>query len=102
MRARARRAGDLLHRTMAGDIAPRVAYARRAMIAGADGGRTDVEPMMSLQERAAAFMAVHPRVLDISINAGFGQADIFDVGPSVLVTTDGRAAIRPSRGLPTV
>ena len=89
MRERAERAGDLLHRAMAGEIAPRVAYARRAMVQGADGGRTDVEPMISLKKKAAELMAADPRILDISINAGFSQADILDVGPSVLVTADG-------------
>ncbi len=89
MRARARRAGDLLHRAMGGDIAPRVFFSRRAMLQGADGGRTDVEPMIALQAKAARFMADHPGVLDISINAGFSQADIHDVGPSVTVTGDG-------------
>lgn len=89
MRARARRAGNLLHRAMAGDITPRVAFSRRSMIQGADGGRTDVEPMISLQGKADRFMAGHPGVLDISINAGFSQADIHDVGPSVTVTGDG-------------
>ncbi len=89
MRERARRAGDLLQRTMAGGIRPAVAWARRPMIQGADGGRTDVEPMISLQRRAAGAMAADPRILDISINAGFSQADIANVGPSVLVTADG-------------
>ncbi|MCE2518493.1 MAG: M81 family metallopeptidase [Alphaproteobacteria bacterium] len=89
MRARARRAGDLLQRAMTGDIAPRVFFSRRSMLQGADGGRTDVEPMIALQAKARRFMAGDGRVLDISINAGFSQADIHDVGPSVTVTADG-------------
>ena len=74
MRTRAKRAGDLLQRAMAGEIAPRIAYARRPMLQGADGGRTDVEPMIGLRRRAEAFMAADPRVLDVSINAGFSQS----------------------------
>lgn len=35
MRARARRAGGLLHRAMGGDITPRVFFSRRAMLQGA-------------------------------------------------------------------
>ncbi|MBT6509684.1 MAG: M81 family metallopeptidase [Rhodospirillaceae bacterium] len=89
MRERARKAGDLLQRAMAGEIAPKLSYARRPMVQGADGGRTDVGPMIGLRQRADAFMAADPRVLDISINAGFNQSDIFDVGPSVIVTSDG-------------
>ncbi|MBC6440914.1 MAG: M81 family metallopeptidase [Rhodospirillales bacterium] len=89
MRERAKKAGDLLQRAMAGAIRPRLAYARAPMVQGADGGRTDVEPMIGLQAKAAAHMAADPRVLDISINAGFNQSDIHDVGPTVIVTADG-------------
>jgi microcystin degradation protein MlrC len=88
MRVRARKAGDLLHRAMAGEIRPVLSYARRPMVQGADGGRTDVEPMIGLMKQADAAMAADPALLDISINAGFNQSDIFDVGPTVLVTTD--------------
>ncbi|MBN34492.1 MAG: microcystin degradation protein MlrC [Rhodospirillaceae bacterium] len=89
MRERARKAGDLLQRAMAGEIKPKLVYARRPMVQGADGGRTDVEPMIGLRAKADAAMASDPRLLDISINAGFNQSDIFDVGPSVIVTADG-------------
>jgi microcystin degradation protein MlrC len=88
MRVRARKAGDLLQRAMAGEIRPQLSYARRPMVQGADGGRTDVEPMIGLLAKADRYMADDPRILDISINAGFNQSDIFDVGPSVVVTTD--------------
>jgi len=87
-RERARRAGDLLHQAMAGTIKPRLAYARRPMIQGADGGRTDVEPMIGLRARTVEAMAGDPRLLDISINAGFSQSDIEDIGPTVIVTHD--------------
>ncbi len=93
MRVRARKAGDLLQRAMTGEIYPKLAYARRPMVQGADGGRTDVEPMIGLRAKADRFMAGNPRVLDISINAGFNQSDIFDVGPSVIVTADGTDSV---------
>jgi len=89
MRVRARRAGDLLQRAMAGEIRPRLFHARRPLLHGADGGRTDTEPMISLLKTADAIMAADPGVLDISINAGFDQSDIFDAGPNVIVTGDG-------------
>ena len=90
MRVRARRAGDLLQQAMAGEVRPRLHHARRPLLHGADGGRTDTEPMISLLRKADAIMAADPGVLDISINAGFEHADIHDIGPNVIVTGDGR------------
>lgn len=89
MRVRARRASDLLQQTMEGKVRPRLYHARRPLLHGADGGRTDTEPMISLLKTADAIIAADPGVLDISINAGFDQSDIFDVGPNVIVTGDG-------------
>lgn len=90
MRERARRAGDLLQQAMAGEVSPMLYHARRPMLRGADGGRTDTEPMISLLAKSDAIMAADASVLDISINAGFEHADIHDIGPSVIVTGDGR------------
>ncbi|MDA0952651.1 MAG: M81 family metallopeptidase [Proteobacteria bacterium] len=89
MRLRARRAGDLLQQAMAGAVCPKLHFARRPMLHGADGGRTDTEPMISLLAKSDAIMAGDPGVLDISINAGFEHADVQDIGPSVIVTGDG-------------
>ena len=89
MRTRAQRAGALLQRAMTGEIDPRIVYSRRPMLQGADGGRTDVEPMIGLQKTARDMRAADARVLDVSINSGFSQSDIHDVGPSVLLTVDG-------------
>ncbi len=89
MRVRARRAGDLLQQAMAGAVRPKLYHARRPLLRGADGGRTDAEPMIGLLAKSDAIMAADPGVLDISINAGFEHADIFDIGPSVIVTGDG-------------
>ena len=88
MRERGLQAGELLQRAMAGEVKPRTVLARRPLLDGADGGRTDAGPMLELQARAAEFEQ-EPGVLAVSINAGFGLADIADVGPTVLVTADG-------------
>jgi microcystin degradation protein MlrC len=88
MAERGRQAGDLLQRAMAGEIRPRTFLARRPLFEGADGGRTDAGPMLDLQAKARRFEA-EPGVLNSSINAGFHHSDIFDVGPTVLVTGDG-------------
>ncbi|MCB9946554.1 MAG: M81 family metallopeptidase [Rhodospirillaceae bacterium] len=89
MRERGMQAGELLHRAMARQVRPKTVLARRAMLQGVDGGRTDAGPMVELLRRVDAIEAADPGVLAISINAGFAMADIDCVGPSVTVTGDG-------------
>ena len=88
MRERGLQAGELLQRAMSGEIKPRTVLARRPLLDGADGGRTDAGPMLELQALAAEFEQ-KSGVLAVSINAGFGLADIADVGPTALVTGNG-------------
>ncbi len=88
MRECAARAADLLAQAMDAAIRPRTVMARRALLSGADGGRTDCEPMLGLLERAAAFER-EPGCLYVSINAGFPHADVPDAGSTVTVTGDG-------------
>lgn len=79
---------DLLHRAMAGEIAPKLTIRRPPMLLGCDDGRTtDNGPMCRLLEKAAAEAAA-PGVLAVSINAGFTDADVWAAGPSVVVTYD--------------
>jgi len=88
MRERGLQAGELLQSAMTGETKPRTVLARRPLLDGADGGRTDTGPMLELLARAAEFEQ-ESGVLAVSINAGFSLADISDVGPTVLVTADG-------------
>ncbi len=88
MRETAVRAGRILHRTMAGDIAPRTIRVTRPMLEEVNGGRTDIGPMVERLAAAEAFEA-RPDVFAVSINAGFASADIAEVGPTVLVTGQG-------------
>ena len=88
MRQIARQAGDILERTMAGDIAPRTIMARAPMLEEVNGGRTDIGPMVARLEKARAYEALDD-VFAVSINAGFASADIEEVGPTVLVTGHG-------------
>lgn len=88
MREIARQAGDILQRTMAGEIAPRTIRVSRPMLEEVDGGRTDVGPMI---ERLAAARDYEKQadIFAVSVNAGFASADIAEVGPTVLVTGQG-------------
>lgn len=91
IRATARRAGELLHRAMSGDIAPQTLRAHRPMLEEANGGRTDIGAMIDRHAMARAFEA-RKGVYAISINGAFPCADIAEVGPTVLVTCDGDSA----------
>jgi microcystin degradation protein MlrC len=85
---RAWQGAELLQRAMNGEINPRTVIARRPMLRGLDGGRTQGGPMRELIDRGEALEAAG-RALVVSICAGFTAADIRDIGPSVTVTTDG-------------
>lgn len=91
MRDVARHAGEVLQRTMKGEIRPRTLRAHRPMLDEVNGGRTDVGPMIEWVARARAYER-EPDVFVVSINSGFGNADIAEVGPTVLVTCQGDAA----------
>ncbi|TDQ83000.1 microcystin degradation protein MlrC [Dongia mobilis] len=91
MRERGNQAGEILHRAMKGEIRPRTLRAHRPMLDEANGGRTDIGPMVSRVAEAVAYEK-ETGVYAVSINAGFGNADIADVGPTVLVTYDGDEA----------
>jgi microcystin degradation protein MlrC len=68
------------------------------MLDEANAGRTDVPETAALYARARAHEA-EPGILAVSINAGFSEADITDMGPTVLVTHD-RAESRADRDRP--
>ena len=88
MRDTGRHAGEILHRTMAGEIQPHTILVSRPMLEEVNGGRTDIGPMIEriakarvYEEKADAFA--------VSINAGFASADVARIGPTVLVTGQG-------------
>ena len=88
LRDTARHAGEIMQRTMAGEIRPRTLRVHCPMLDEANGGRTDVGPMIDRFARAVDYEK-QANVFAVSINAGFGNADISDVGPTVLVTYEG-------------
>ncbi|MCA3451148.1 MAG: M81 family metallopeptidase [Rhodobacter sp.] len=90
MRETARRAATLLHRTMTGEIAHSTLRVTRPMLEEANSGRTDEGPMIARHALARAHERT-PGALAVSINAGFGNADIPELGPTVLVTCTGDA-----------
>jgi microcystin degradation protein MlrC len=81
------RGAELLQRAMQGEIKPRTVIAKRPMLKGLDGGRTQGGPMRELIDRGAALEEAGT-VLVVSVCSGFTASDIRDIGPSVTVTTD--------------
>lgn len=91
MRATARQAADLLQRAMRREIRPRCLRVTRPMLEEVNGGRTDAGPMAEriAQARAAELL---PDLFAVSVNGGFPNADIAEVGPSVVVCAQGDLA----------
>ncbi|MBY5405779.1 M81 family metallopeptidase [Rhizobium leguminosarum] len=88
MRNVGRQAGDILQRAMQREIFPRTLRVHLPMLREVNSGRTDVGPMIDRITKARAYEK-EPGVFAVSINAGFGCADIREVGPSVTITYDG-------------
>jgi microcystin degradation protein MlrC len=91
MRAAAAHAGAVLDRAMRGEIRPKTLKVSLPMLEEADSGRTDRGAMVARIAEARARETLDD-VFAVSINAGFANADIAEVGPSVLVTHQGDPA----------
>ncbi len=91
MRDIGQQAGDILQRTMAGEITPQTIRVSRPMLEEVNGGRTDIGPMIE-RISAARTYEEQPDVFAVSINAGFAGADVREVGPTVTVTGQGDLA----------
>lgn len=87
MRERGLQAGRILERRMAGLARPTTLRAHRPMLDEINGGRSDQGPMVPLYAKARE-AECEPGIMAVSINAGFSDADICDVGPTVTVTYD--------------
>lgn len=87
MRTCGQMAARLLHDAMAGLTRP--ATLRRAvpMMDEINAGRSDTGPMVALYA-ATRVQETEPGILSVSLNAGFSDADIFEMGPAVFVTYD--------------
>ncbi|WP_192244562.1 M81 family metallopeptidase [Mesorhizobium silamurunense] len=88
---RAWQGAELLDRALRREIHPKTVIAKRPMLGGLDGGRTQVGPMRELIDRGEALEAFG-KALVVSVCAGFSLSDVHDAGPSVTVTVDGDTA----------
>jgi microcystin degradation protein MlrC len=83
----ARRAGDILVRTIRGEVKPVIAWGNVPMLPHVMRQGTDDHPNRELQERCAAMTG--EGALIASLFTGFPHADITNAGLSAVVVTDG-------------
>lgn len=87
LNATGRKAALLLDQAMAGLTKPATLRRAPPMLDEMSSGRSDVGPMVALYAQARQ-QETELGILSVSLNAGFGDADIFEVGPSTFVTYD--------------
>ena len=88
MREAGRHAGEILQRSLLGEINPCTIRAGCPMLEEVNGARTDSGPMLEWIS-AARTWEQRDDAFAVSINGGFASADIAEVGPTVLVTGEG-------------
>lgn len=88
MRVIASQAGEILQRSLSGEINPCTIRVGCPMLEEVNGARTDNGPMIDWI-RAARKWEQRDDAFAVSINGGFACADIAEVGPTVLVTGEG-------------
>jgi microcystin degradation protein MlrC len=92
MAERGLEAGRRLFEMATGRLRPTAALRQPLMLPPLGSQRTAVGPMRRLYDRADE-MERDPRVIAISVFAGFPMADIHDAGLSIVVVTDGDQAL---------
>ena len=92
MRETARQAGEVLQRSLRGEIKPYTIKAGCPMLEETNGARTDTGPMIDWIRKARTWEQ-RDDVFAVSINGGFASADIAEVGPTVLVTGEGDSGV---------
>ncbi len=85
------RAAVMLTRALAGEIRPRVHFARGHQMRGFDSSRTGPPdgPMHRALRLARRMEAEDGDVLEVSLQSGYVMCDVWHVGPSVAVTANG-------------
>ncbi len=85
------KAGSLLQKMLEGEINPRQALAKPPMIINIMVHDTSKDPLRSFITKAKEFERESREVLSVSLMAGFPYADVPQMGPSVIVVTDGQS-----------
>jgi microcystin degradation protein MlrC len=85
-----RRAASLLVRQLRGEIRPRIALAKPPLIVNIMAHDTSRPPLRAFMESVRALEG-QPGILAASLLPGFAYADVPQMGPSILVVSDGDA-----------
>lgn len=85
-------AAAIVARLVRGALRPTAAIARPPLLLAPQATGTDDLPLRAVHARAAELRA-DPRVVAVCVMGGFAYADTPDTGASVIVTTDGDAAL---------
>jgi microcystin degradation protein MlrC len=86
------RAAALLRRTLRGKVRPCQALAKPPLIVNIMTHDTSCEPLRSFLEEARA-IEQRPGILAVSLLPGFAYADVPQMGPAVVVVSDGDPAL---------
>jgi microcystin degradation protein MlrC len=86
-RERGLQAAGIIARAVRGEIRPVQASARPPMILNIVRQNTNAEPMKSIMQ-AVRDAEDHPRVLAASLAESYQYADVYELGPAVVVVTD--------------
>jgi len=86
-RQRGLQAAEILMRTVRKEVNPTQALAKPPMIFNILHQNTNKEPMRSILQEAEQLEEI-PAVLAANVAAGYPYADVYEIGPSVVVVTD--------------
>jgi microcystin degradation protein MlrC len=92
MAERGREAGELIARTVRGEIRPRMALRQLPLFWAAQAQVTGCPPMDEVLRRMHEIER-RPGMLSVTVATGFPWADVPDVGASVIAVSDGDAAL---------
>ncbi|MBC7814115.1 MAG: M81 family metallopeptidase, partial [Burkholderiales bacterium] len=91
-RERGLHAAGILSRTIKGEVRPVQYIVKPPLLLNIIHHNTSAEPMRSIME-AARELEQQPGILAANVAAGFQYADVAEMGPSVVVVTDGDEAL---------
>jgi microcystin degradation protein MlrC len=94
-RERGLQAAQIIARTVRGEVHPVQAIVKPPMLLNIVRQGTSAEPMKSIMQ-AVRDAENHPKVLAASLAESYQYADVYEMGPSVVVVTDGDLALATS------
>lgn len=87
-RERGLQAAELITHIIRGEVNPTQTLRKPPMVLNIVHQNTDVEPVRSIVQAARA-LEEQPKVLAANVALGYQYADVYEMGPSVVIVTDG-------------